>query len=137
MVGDHFALPFLDSHHFFRNLNGHIFTDLHLAAQSPLLLLFLTGKETRFCGKDGSATFQYLATAHSAGSATATGRRQKNIIARQCAKHGRSWRYSELLVINLQLHIALRGQFEPGIEQHGHQQEDYKQENADTDQYDR
>jgi len=62
----------------FWNPDLHISTDFYLATQTPVVLLLLTGKETRFRRQNTAPPFVYLCLAHAAGTTAPAGRWQED-----------------------------------------------------------
>ena len=80
LVGDDFALEFLDAEGAFGNGDLQVVLDLDLAAQAPAFLDLLAGEEAGLGGEDGSAAFEDLQLALSAVGLTAAGGRKEDAV---------------------------------------------------------
>jgi hypothetical protein len=58
IIGDHFALPFLNLQHLIGYPDLYIFPYLHLATEPPVVLLLLACKKARFSWQDRATTLQ-------------------------------------------------------------------------------
>ncbi len=82
-VGYDFAFPFLDVEHAGRNLYAHVFLHFHLAAETPIVLYFLTCEMHGLSRQDFASAFRYLHAALSAATLASTCRRQEHIAVGQ------------------------------------------------------
>ena len=78
LVGDDFALPFLDAEYGFIDLHGDVFFDLDLATQTPAFFLLLAGEMNGLGRQDLAASGEDLALTLTARALTATGRGEVN-----------------------------------------------------------
>ncbi len=124
-VRDHRTLPFLHAQHRFGHPNLQVFLDFHLAAQTPVVLGHLARNEARFGRQDVAAALQHLALAHAARAAAAAGRRQEHLVVGQRRKQRPAalGRDDFLTVVDVDGHVARRGQLRLGKEKQPHQQQ--------------
>ena len=132
-VGNHRALPLLDAENGFGNLDFQIFLDLDLAAQTPVVLGHLARDEARFGRQDVAAALQDLALAHAARTAAAASRRQEHLVVGQRRKQRAAalGRDDFLTVVDVDRHIARRGELRLRKEKQSHQREGDDQESYD------
>ena len=106
---------------------------LHLTAEPPMFLLLATGEEARFGRQYFTSALQYLALAHSAGTLSAAGGRQINILGSKRRKKrfaGRS-REHPLAVVDIYGDLARGRQFGLGEQKHAHENQCYDEEHDD------
>ena len=73
VVGDYFTFPLVDREDLSRNLDLHVFFDLDLAGEAPVLTLLLAIDVAFLGGENFATTALDLAFADAAGAAATTG----------------------------------------------------------------
>ena len=128
-VRDHGALPLLDAQHGLGNTDFHILLDLHLAAETPVVLGQLARDEARLGGQNVAAAFEHLTFAHAARTAAAARRRQEHLVVGQRRKQRRTafGRDDLLTAVDVDHDVARGGQFRLRIEKQCDQHERYGQ----------
>ena len=124
-VRDHRALVFLDAEDALWELEAHVLFHLHLAAQAPAFLYLFAAEVGRLGGEDAAAALDDAALALAARAFAAAGRRQVDALlaegADKCSAGGDG---KNFVVVDGNLHVALRYEFGAQDEQCRHQQQD-------------
>ena len=133
VVGAHRALPLLHAEDLFRDLDLHVLLDCDLTGQ-PLALAGLALVDVAGFGREDRATaFEDLDPALCAGTATAAGRTDEELRARERIQQFAADRHFDcLLVVDVDLHAAGRDQLGACAENHEHQQQHDRREEEHT-----
>ncbi len=83
LVGDNFALEFLDAQGGVGNRDLEIFLNLHLASETHAVLNLLAVEESLFGGEDLAAALEHLHLALAAVGLAAAGRGEEDLLVRQ------------------------------------------------------
>ena len=133
VVGDHFALEFLDGQGRVGHLDLKFVFDLDLAAQAPAGLDLLAVEEAGLGGEDLAAAFEDLHFALAAVGLAAAGGREEDLLfgegVHQVAARGD---VKDLLaVVDVDLDCAGRGDLGLDEEEEGHQQQGHEDDDCD------
>jgi len=124
-VGDDGALVFLDAEDALGEFKGEVFLDFDLASESPAFLHLTAAEVRELGGEDGAAAADDAALALAAGAfAAACGGEVDALFAEggyQCSARGNGHFF---VVVDGNLHVALRYELGTQDEQRRHQQQD-------------
>ena len=132
-VRDHGALVFLDAEDALGELEAEVFLHLHLASESPAFLYLLAAEVGRLGGEDAAAAFDDAAFALAARAFATAGRGEVDAGLAEGADEGAARRYGHFfVVVDGNLHVALRYELGAQDEQCRHQQQDDDQYDNDS-----
>ncbi len=132
LVADHGALVLLDAEDALGELEGEVFLDLHLAAQTPAFLHLLAAEVGHLGGEDAAAAFDDTAFALAAAAFAAAGRGQVDALLAEGGDEGAAGGHGEFaVVVDGDLHVALRHELGAQHQEQRHQQQDDHQDEYD------